>query len=569
VSPLAVSSVRFVVDGADQAVLNWYPYEFPWNTLKVADGPHRIELVATDVLGTSSSRSFQVNVRNDAGTLAAISPPGPITGFRTARVTASQIVFQWNPAEDYLGPSSYVIYRDGLPVGTAGPDADDGPLSFSDTGLTPGTVYSYQVLAIDRANNRSALSSPLAITTKAKDGNILRVGPGATYARPCDAIRAAAAFDTIEIDAAGNDTFDGDACQFKIDNLTIRGVNGRARVDALGQSAGDKATWVVMGANNTVENIELSGAISVSSGNGAAIRVEGPGLTLRNVYFHHNQDGILTADVGGTLLIEYSEFAFNGDGSGQTHNMYINNVDRFTLQFSYSHDALIGHLVKTRALENYIIYNRLTGETGTESYEIDAPNGGPTYVIGNLIEQSAQTDNNIFVSYGIEGIPASRASSLYLINNTFVNDYPSCALLHMPDGAQPATVENNLLPPCDRMAIPPAGGQLLNNVIVDHSAYVDPADYDYRPQANFAGQGAGAPVATPAGQSLTPVFEYAHPAGGRVRPVSPALDAGAYQTDAGAAHSAECKSGSALPCLVRRPGPRSGTDSVKERRQAH
>lgn len=75
------------------------------------------------------------------------------------------------------------------------------------------------------------------------------------------------------------------------------------------------------------------------------------------------------------------------EGHGFTHNVYIGNCASLVFAFNYSHDANVGHLLKTRAAVNYILYNRLTGENGTDSYEIDIPNGGTSFVIGNLIQQ--------------------------------------------------------------------------------------------------------------------------------------------------------------------------------------
>ena len=54
-------------------------------------------------------------------------------------------------------------------------------------------------------------------------------------------------------------------------------------------------------------------------------------------------------------------------------------------EFNCSHDAIVGHLLKSRAAANYVLYNRLTGENGTDSYELDLPKRGTSYVIGNLI----------------------------------------------------------------------------------------------------------------------------------------------------------------------------------------
>ena len=53
---------------------------------------------------------------------------------------------------------------------------------------------------------------------------------------------------------------------------------------------------------------------------------------------------------------------------------------------------------------------------GTSSYAIDAPNGGLTYVIGNLIQQGLNTDNSIVVAYGAEGLGSGHTNALYVIN---------------------------------------------------------------------------------------------------------------------------------------------------------
>ncbi|UUZ48046.1 hypothetical protein LP420_34485 [Massilia sp. B-10] len=57
----------------------------------------------------------------------------------------------------------------------------------------------------------------------------LSVGPGQTYATPCRAFAAAASGDTVQIAAA---TYTGDVCGIYAHNLTIRGINGRPKIDA-------------------------------------------------------------------------------------------------------------------------------------------------------------------------------------------------------------------------------------------------------------------------------------------------------------------------------------------------
>jgi Right handed beta helix region len=196
----------------------------------------------------------------------------------------------------------------------------------------------------------------------------LQVGPGKQFAKPCAAILAASAGDTIQIDSSVS--YVGDVCAWTTNNLTIVGVGGqRAHIDAGGLNSQGKGIWVISGKDTTIENIELSGA-TVPDQNGAAIRQQADNLTLRNVYFHDNEEGILTdSSPTSTILIEFSEFANNGFGDGQSHNLYIGHIGTLIFRYNYSHHAKIGHLLKSRAAQNFIQYNRLSDEaTGTASY---------------------------------------------------------------------------------------------------------------------------------------------------------------------------------------------------------
>src|SRR5438132_10008589 len=83
---------------------------------------------------------------------------------------------------------------------------------------------------------------------------VLHVGPGQQYAMPCLALAAAAAGDTIQIDASGD--YSGDVCAWATDDLTIVGVHGRPKIDAAGPVAEGRGIWIISGKNTTVENIE-------------------------------------------------------------------------------------------------------------------------------------------------------------------------------------------------------------------------------------------------------------------------------------------------------------------------
>src|SRR5262249_24065142 len=141
---------------------------------------------------------------------------------------------------------------------------------------------------------RFAPALALTLTAASATAATLTVGPGRTYATPCQAIAAAAPGDIIEVDSTGH--YDGDVCGWSKNGLTIRGVGGgRAKIDAAGNNAQGKAIWVIAGDNTTIEHIELSGATVVDM-NGAGIRQEVTNLTVRDCYFHDNEDGILAGD---------------------------------------------------------------------------------------------------------------------------------------------------------------------------------------------------------------------------------------------------------------------------------
>lgn len=364
----------------------------------------------------------------------------------------------------------------------------------------------------------------VALATAAAE---LNVGPGQPFATPCAAIAAANDGDTIRIDAAGS--YDGNVCAWNKNGLTLVGVNGRARIDAAGQHSQGKAIWVIVGNDTLIENIELSGCV-VPDDNGAGIRQEGRNLTVRNVIFRNNQNGILANSVvGSTITVEFSEFADNGAGDGQSHNLYVNAVDRLVFRYNWSHGARVGHLLKSRARENHILYNRLTGETGgTESYEINLPNGGLSFVVGNLIEQPPTSQNGAMLDYLSEG-GAHPDSRVFVINNSFVNNRGAGTFMQIAAATPfPIVARNNIFFGGGTVTNQ-AGAVLSNNLVATNPLFVAPAQYDYRLQPGSPAINAGVDPGSVGGQSLNPEFVYLHPALRATRVNAGTIDIGAYE----------------------------------------
>lgn len=346
-----------------------------------------------------------------------------------------------------------------------------------------------------------------------------RVGPNRVLTTPSAAAAVARDGDTVLIDAG---TYVGDVATWTQDDLTLRGVGGRAHLLADGNSAQEKAIWVIAGDGAKVDRIEFSGA-AVPDQNGAGIRGEGEGLTVTRSWFHHNQNGILTgADPESDVVIRRSRFFRNGAGDGYSHNLYIGAAHSLTVTGSYLWGADVGHELKSRAARNTIVGNQIADHDATASYSIDLPNGGSTLIAGNVVIQGPRSENSTLVSYGAEGFTRS-SRRVWVVNNTFVNRRTTGTFVDLAEGSR-AHLRNNLL-------VGP--GRLTDLVDVPASAnrrvgprgFVDPTadDFRLRGRSPAIDHGVRVPKRWRAG------WEYRHPAEQVRRPVVGPVDLGAYE----------------------------------------
>lgn len=378
------------------------------------------------------------------------------------------------------------------------------------------------------ARTVDAAGSPAPSSSQSVPANTVSIAGKGQYSTIRQAAQAAVNGDVIEI---GPGTYSGDVAIWPQSNIVIRGVGGRPVLDAAGVSAGGKGIFVIQGANVTVENLEFINA-KVPDLNGAGIRMEGPGLVVRNSVFRNNEEGILTvSNANGSLEIYDSQFIGNAFAysGGYSHAIYVGRLGRFVVQGSYFTRTQEGHLIKSRARENHILYNRITDESqGTASYEIDLPDGGVSYVSGNLVEQSAGTGNPVIITFGEESTSVWPSNQLYLTFNTVVNRrVGSCTWLRAPGAATTVKAVNNLLLGNCGTSVP-GTAQIANTIAVTDADFVAPAAYDFRLKTGSAAIGAAVAAGTANGVSLTPAREYVHPASTRAIVGTPA-DAGAFQ----------------------------------------
>lgn len=340
----------------------------------------------------------------------------------------------------------------------------------------------------------------------------LRIGPRRSIKTLAEAAKIARDGDRIEVDAGD---YRGDVAVWRQDDIEIAAVGGRVRLSADGAAAEGKGIWVVRGGRIEVEGFAFSGA-AVPDRNGAGIRFDAGRLSVRDCTFTHNEMGLLTSnDPTAVLEVENCEFAHNFHPDEPNHNLYVGRIARLAVTGSYFHHARIGHLLKSRAGVSEIRYNRLTDESdGRASYELEFPNGGIAHVIGNIVAQSALTENPVLISFGAEGY-SWPVNELYLANNTLI-DRPDRAgtFLNVRPGAHRVRTLNNLL--VGPTAVEPAADAQFfperDNVWIERSAFERQSDQDFRlrPGSPLIGR---LPVsyATDRSAAIEPLREYVHP----------------------------------------------------------
>ena len=94
------------------------------------------------------------------------TPPSVPTNLSATAISSSAINLSWTASTDNVGVTGYKVYRGGVQIGTSATN------SYSDTGLTASTQYTYTVSAYDSAGNNSAVSSAATATTQAQGSGI-------------------------------------------------------------------------------------------------------------------------------------------------------------------------------------------------------------------------------------------------------------------------------------------------------------------------------------------------------------------------------------------------------------
>ncbi|NUR84848.1 MAG: chitinase [Nonomuraea sp.] len=115
---------------------------------------------ARDAAGNRSAASNQVNATTTGGGDGSDkTPPSVPANLRSTGTSNSSVSLAWDASTDNVGVTGYEVYRGSTLVTTA------TGTSYTDTGLSANTTYTYNVRARDAAGNRSAASASVSATT--------------------------------------------------------------------------------------------------------------------------------------------------------------------------------------------------------------------------------------------------------------------------------------------------------------------------------------------------------------------------------------------------------------------
>jgi hypothetical protein len=236
--------------------------------------------------------------------------------------------------------------------------------------------------------------------------------------------------------------------------------------------------------------------------------------------------------------VQACEFGQTGRSAAGTsayppHLMYVGRIQRLTVTGCRFHDGWVGHLLKSRARENLVKYNLLVdGAAGEASYELEFPEGGLVWAVGNVIGQSALTQNSTLLSYGAETSTAT-AHGLYLANNTFINDRPAGGTFVRVGAARLAAgldmrFVNNLLVGSGEVATGTAVWSADNRRATAASLQA-PAKLNFRLVAGSPLIGSGVAPGSAGRHSLVPTAEFKRPLGTVAITPPAAWSPGAFQ----------------------------------------
>ncbi|TVY07397.1 lyase [Paenibacillus cremeus] len=275
----------------------------------------------------------ETEIWGGTGTVGGGDSQAPTTpsSLTATAVSSSQINLSWTGSTDNVGVTAYDVYRGATLVGSP------ATTSFSDTGLSASTAYSYTVKARDAAGNVSAASNTASATTQAGGGTVVNVS---TSAQLISAFSTATAGTTIVL-ANGTYTNSG--------NFSISSKNGTSSSPITIKAANTGQAIISGGAYFIVSSssyIVIQGLKFTNTGNTAIKLDQSNNIQITRNTFALTEDGnsLKWVYVGGANShhnkIDHNEFGPKHDlGNFITFDGSATQISQYdTVEYNYFHD---------------------------------------------------------------------------------------------------------------------------------------------------------------------------------------------------------------------------------------
>jgi len=307
------------------------------------------KVAARDLAGNTATAT--ANVNGGASDTTPPSAPAGLTAAATGPTTAS---LSWGAAADNVGVTGYTIARNGVAIATV----PGSTTSYADSGLVPGTSYSYQVTASDAAGNVSPPSNQASTTTQpdtspptapgtpaatsvtsaqvglawapatdnvgvegylvVRNGSAIATVPGTSYTDSTVAASTSYSYQIVAYDAAGNTTPSG-----------TRAVTTLAPDSVFydGFETGDLSQW------STVSGLTVQSALA-HTGSQAARETSSGAAT----YAYKNLSGSYSELWGQAWVYVASRstsanlIGFRGSNGGSIINLYLSQTGKLALR---------------------------------------------------------------------------------------------------------------------------------------------------------------------------------------------------------------------------------------------
>jgi fibronectin type 3 domain-containing protein len=162
---VAVSKVEFSLNGALKCTDTSAPYECLMDTTTITNSSAvSISAKAFDTASTPNTATNSVSVSVCNGDCQ--NPTAP-TNLIAVQNLYNSVVLGWNASTDNVAVQGYKVYRKNSSETTFALLGTATSTSYTDNNVSPSTAYQYYVKAFDSANNLSAASNVLSVTTPA------------------------------------------------------------------------------------------------------------------------------------------------------------------------------------------------------------------------------------------------------------------------------------------------------------------------------------------------------------------------------------------------------------------